>query len=111
MFLRRKPFIYMALYTWLSSTSGDCLRSLFEPAFRELGLKILQEASGDHQIYAEDSFVQGVPHSSRVNVLVSWTSAEKCQFQIEVRSSEAMLKRGTRCEIVAAALRNFVAAN
>ncbi len=97
----------MALYTWLSSTSGDCLESLFEPVFRELGLEIMREASGDNQIYAEDSYVKGMPHSSRVNVLVSWTSAEKSQFQIEVRSSEAMLKRGTRCEQVAVALRDF----
>ena len=97
----------MALYTWLSTTSEDCLRSLFEPAFRELGLEIMKEASGEHQIYAEDSYVIGFPHSSRVNVLVTWTSAEKSQFQIEVRSSEAMLKRGTRCEEVAVALKDF----
>ena len=82
----------MALYTWLSSTSEDCLSSLFEPVLQDLGLEILQEASGDHQVYAEDSFVQGVTHFSRVNVLVSWISAEKCQFQIEARSSEAILR-------------------
>jgi len=49
----------MALYKRLSSTSGDCLKSLFEPAFRALGLEIMNEASSDNQIYAEDSYVKG----------------------------------------------------
>ena len=97
----------MALYTWLSSIPKPPLAESFAGAFEELGFKILEEASGEHQIYAEEIAISSHPHTSRVNVLVCWTCASKIQCQIEVRSSEAMLKRGTRCEEVATALKTF----
>ena len=100
----------MALYTWLSSTPKSPLADSFADAFEELGLKILEEASGEHQIYAEESIRTGCSLSTRVNVLVCWTSANKSQCQIEVRSPEAMLKRGTRCEQIASALKNYAPA-
>ncbi len=96
----------MALYTWLSTTPRTPLLSTFSAVFDELGLVVLQDASGEQQLYAEESLGRGLPHSSKVNVLVSWTSASRSECQIEVRSSEPMLKKGTRCEQIANALRD-----
>ena len=97
----------MAFHTWISAPQGDSLIDIFSNRLRELGLEICQEASGEKQIYAVESSNIGVVKYSKVNVLVSWVCSSKSKCQIEVRSSEPMLKKETRCSILANALKEF----
>ena len=88
----------MAFYTWLSLSRGDSLNELFSASLFELGLEISLEASNEQQIYAVEKYKKGVIQSTRVNVIIGWVCSTKSSYQIEVRSSEPMFKRNTRCE-------------
>lgn len=96
----------MALYTWLSSPPGECLFDHFGQVLDDLGLQICQEASSEQQIFATEVATAGMLQSNKVNVTVSWASSSKRTCQVEVRSSEPMFKRDTRCEKLAEALRS-----
>ena len=88
----------MALYTWLCSSSGDSLEDIFSKSLSELGLEISLEVSNEQQIYAVEEYKKGVLQSTRVNVIIVWVCSARSSCQIEVRSSEPMFKKDTRCE-------------
>ena len=96
----------MALYSWLTLPAGESLLDTLPEMLGNLGFEVCQEASTDQQIYAIEPAEKGTLQSSRVNVTVSWACSSKTKYQIEVRSSEPMFKRNTRCEKLATALRD-----
>ncbi len=104
--LEEEPCFLMALYTWISQAPKGSLIDTFASLFRELGLEVSKEASSDQQIYAIEALGQSTYQAARVNVIVSWVCSSKSQYQVEVRSSEPMFKKDTRCETFAKALRS-----
>jgi hypothetical protein len=86
------------------------LLRLLEETLDGFGIEIVEEFSGGSSIYATDKSVANaaITVNSRVTVIVTPDNALKKEFLIEVRSSEPMLKRGTRCEQIASALKASV---
>ncbi len=72
-----------------------------------LGLALDPDCSNHAQIYLRDQHGAAPSMASRVTVLVSLVDQRNNHVQWEVRSSEPMLTRGTRCESVAAAIQQL----
>jgi hypothetical protein len=91
----------LALFQWIAvSERQDLLDRLTSAAIR-LNLEIDQEFSNSVTIYARDKTGVSTPANARVTVIISPNNGTRDEFQVEVRSSELMLKRGTRCEQIA----------
>tara|TARA_B100000700_G_C14253805_1_gene493839 strand:+ start:133 stop:396 length:264 start_codon:yes stop_codon:yes gene_type:complete len=80
----------------------------FSSTLEELGLTILKEVSTSAEIYASELPPRDKFRSSLVNVTISWASPERKMCQVQVRSSEPMLKRNTRCEQFSIALKKYL---
>ncbi|MCP9882977.1 hypothetical protein KBY65_10895 [Cyanobium sp. Alchichica 3B3-8F6] len=95
----------MALFQWIAVSKHQDLLRNFVGAVEQLGLEIDPEFSSSVSIYAREQASTRTPANARVTVIISATNGSKDEFQIEVRSSEPMLKRGTRCEQIATDLK------
>lgn len=96
----------MALYRWISTkVSSWELESSLETVLKNTGLAVDSEISNEYQLLAKDAEDSSIPYSQRVNVIVSWNDRLRGEIQIEVRSSEPLLRKGTRCELIANTIR------
>jgi len=94
----------VARFQWIAASKRqDPLRD-FDGAIEQLGLVIDPELSSSVSIYAREQVGAKTLANARVTVIISTTTGPKDEFPIEVRSSEPMLKRGTRCEQIATEL-------
>ena len=94
----------MALFKWLSTIAPNSNLNAFHPVIEALGFEVEQSISSQYQLYASDPPRATVEQSSRVSVLISRCNKDTFDVTIEVRSSEPMLRKGTRCELKAKAL-------
>ena len=95
----------VALFKWLSSVvPGGGINSLI-PLIEELGFKFQQSVSTKYHLYAIDPPEAKVKPNARVSILISCDDKDLNRVAVEVRSGEAMLKKGTRCEFKAKLLR------
>lgn len=96
----------MALVKWLSKVSEPDLTAVIEAALTECELEIDRSVSSSSQVYAADPSSRPLREGPRVSVLISWTDQRNHEAQVEVRSDEPMLSRGTRCEAIASHIRS-----
>lgn len=94
----------MALFSWIASVDSDALVDALAEPLQQLGLVIDPSVSGAAQVLAADKPNCGLPMAQRVTVLASWNCSRSREYQVEVRSSEPQLRRGTRCEQIATEL-------
>ena len=94
----------MALFQWITADTRTALLARIEAILDRLGLEIDREFSSNSNIYARDKDGAKIAARARVAVIVTPSTMHQDEFLIEVRSSEPMLKRGTRCEEIASAL-------
>jgi hypothetical protein len=97
--------VVVALFQWIAASKRQDLLRDFVGDVEQLGLEIDPEFSSSVSIYAREQAGARTPANARVTVIISATNGSKDEFQIEVRSSEPMLKRGTRCEQIATELK------
>ena len=97
----------MALFQWVTRFADerglDTLASTLQP----LGLDVDLDFSSHVQIVLRDRRGAARSLDSRVTVLASRLNQSNRDVQLEVRSSEPMLSRGTRCESVAISLKQL----
>lgn len=100
----------MALFQWSSTTELCELQRCLQDASESLGLEVDQELSQNASIYVREKGGSAIPLNSRVTVLISPRNGARTEFLVEVRSSEPMLRRGTRCEDIASKLKALIPA-
>jgi len=100
----------VALFQWIAASECQDLLRDFIGAVEQLGLEVDPEFSSSISIYAREQEGARTPTNARVTVIISATNGSKDEFQIEVRSSEPMLKRETRCEQIATELKAIIPA-
>ncbi len=100
----------MAAFSWTSFSNSKSLLGIFDASLRELGLDVVQKFSSQKQVYAETSPSRDLS-KPLVKVIISLLSSSKSQLQVEVRSSESILLRSTRCEEIAISLKKIVPPN
>ena len=100
----------MALFQWIAAAERQELQDRLASAVGRLNLEIDQEFSNNVTIYARDKDGLKTPVNARVTVMISPNNGTRDEFQVEVRSSEPMLKRGTRCEQIATDLKAVIPA-
>jgi len=91
----------LALFKWLLPIAPSTDLKSFDPLVEALGFEIDQSISSQYQRYASDPSTQKVEHSSRVSILIMRCNKDSSDITIEVRSSEPMLRKNTRCELKA----------
>ena len=91
----------MALFKWLIPISPNTELKSFDAVIEALGFEIEQSISSQYQLYATDPAISKVEIDSRVSILITRCNKESPDFTIEVRSSEPMLRKNTRCELKA----------
>ena len=91
----------MALFKWLIPISPNTELKSFDAVIEALGFEIDQSISSQYQLYATDPAISKVEIDSRVSILITRCNKDSCDFTIEVRSSEPMLRKNTRCELKA----------
>jgi hypothetical protein len=77
---------------------------IFTPPIEALGFEVDQHISSQYQLYALDPATSKVEIDSRVSILITRCNKDSRDITIEVRSSEPMLRKNTRCELKAKAL-------
>ncbi len=95
----------MAIYSWRTSIDKGTLHEAFSSALQTVGLEVCDTALGDKQLFAIENSKHWHGRTSNVNVLVFRINNQSTHCEIEVRSSEPMLKRNTRCEELAQKLK------
>ena len=102
--LRKK----MALYQWITSIEHvEVNRQLFK-CLQENNLELDPEISNGKIIYARDGNKSKCAWNTRVDIIISPNNGMTDEYVVEVRSSEPMLKKGTRCEEVATILKTVI---
>jgi hypothetical protein len=91
----------LALFKWLVPIAPSTDLKSFDPLVVALGLEIDQSISSQYQRYASDPSTQKVEYSQRVSILITRCNKDSSDVTIEVRSSEPMLRKNTRCELKA----------
>ena len=94
----------LALFQWIVEADHTDLLARMNFLVDCLGLQIDQEYSSGVMIFARDKERARLPLPARVTVIISANNGSDNEFQVEVRSSEPMLRSETRCELVAAEL-------
>ena len=98
----------MALFQWIATKqSGQELGSL-QHSLENLGLIVDQEFCNQSRIDARENDAACSCMNSRVTVMIFANRGTGQGYQVEVRSSEPMLKRGTRCESIAKELMTII---
>ncbi len=98
----------MALYQWISSVKWDGLEQRLLECLQETGLEIDPEFSKGKIIYASDGDGCKCAWNARVNLIISPNNTTTNEYVVEVRSSEPMLKKGTRCEQIASKVKTAI---
>jgi hypothetical protein len=98
----------MALFRWIAEGEHNALEERLSSSINALGLEIDQELSNNTGIYAKDSKESRYSAKSRITVAIYPINSSRTEHQIEIRSSELMLSRDTRCEKVALALKSVI---
>ena len=100
--------LQMALFRWIAEGEHNALEERLSSSINALGLEIDQELSNNTGIYAKDSKESRYSAKSRITVAIYPINSSRTEHQIEIRSSELMLSRDTRCEKVALALKSVI---
>ncbi|MBM5798762.1 MAG: hypothetical protein FJ060_11510 [Cyanobacteria bacterium K_Offshore_0m_m2_072] len=98
----------MALIRWLSRLASRDLPGTVGPLLVAQGFVIDAEVTSEVQVFATDPQHAPIPMDQRVSCLAQWTDRRAGEIQIELRSSEPMLKRDTRCGAAASRLRHLI---
>lgn len=98
----------MALFQWITQADRRVLEASLERCLVEFGIEIDCENSTQALVYASDKAGSNSLRRPRVSVIAAPCNGARDEFAVEVRSDEPMLRRGTRCEQVASALREHV---
>jgi hypothetical protein len=88
----------VALFKWLLPISPNTDLQSLDAVVESLGFEIDQSISSKYQLYATDPATSKVEYSSRVSILITRCNKDSRDFTVEVRSSEPMLRKNTRCE-------------
>jgi hypothetical protein len=88
----------VALFKWLLPISPNTELKSFDAVIEALGFEIDQSISSQYQLYATDPAISKVEIDSRVSILITRCNKDSRDFTVEVRSSEPMLRKNTRCE-------------
>ena len=94
----------MARFSWIARLDHDQLSAGLSQPLQQLGLELDDQVSSSSQLLARDQVDCRIPLAARVTVLASWNCSRSREYQVEVRSSEPQLRRGTRCEQIATEL-------
>ncbi|WP_094561782.1 hypothetical protein [Synechococcus sp. 8F6] len=100
----------MALFQWIAAAEQGEFQDRLASAVGRLNLEIDQEFSNSGTIYARDKDGLKTSINARGTVMISPNNETRDELQVEVRSSEPMLKRGTRCEQIANDLKAVIPA-
>jgi hypothetical protein len=100
----------VALFQWIAAAERQELLDRLDSAVTRLNLEIDRKFSNSVTIFARDKDGLRTPVNARVTVMISPNNGTRDEFQVEVRSSEPMLKRGTRCEQIATDLKAVIPA-
>ena len=95
----------MAFFKWLLPITPNTALQSLDAVVEALGFEIDQSISSQYQLYATDSAISKVEIDSRVSILITRCNKDSPDFTIEVRSSEPMLRKNTRCELKAKELK------
>ena len=98
----------MALIRWIASVEKNDLEQRLLNSIEGMGLEIDHEFSSSRMLYARDKDGLKCSFKARVKIFVSSTNEIESEYQFEVRSSEPMLRRGTRCEQVANEIKSAI---
>ena len=99
----------MALYRWISQgPDRERLQGSVVEQLTRLGLRVQPALSTESQLVAKDPDDGSQPIMARVTVLLSRLSRGGHEWQVEVRSSESMARRATRCALVADSLQRVL---
>ena len=79
----------------------DELTQRLRECLLQTDLIIDSEFSNSNFIYARDRDGAKCPWNARVTIIISPNSCTADEYIVDVRSSEPMLKKGTRCERLA----------
>ena len=98
----------MALYQWITKTERDRLEERIHKCLDGTGLEIDPEFSNGKIIYARDG--DGCKHAlnARVTIIITSINSTANEYVVEIRSSEPMLKNGTRCEQISGRIKTVV---
>ena len=97
----------MALFQWITKCPDDLRADSLALALQPLGLDVDPDFTSHAQIVLRDRQAEPLALDSRVTVMASIVNRTRQEVQLEVRSSEPMLSRGTRCERVAASMKQL----
>lgn len=101
----------MALYQWITSIEHvEVNRQLLE-YLQENSLELDPEFSKGKTIYARHGNKSKCAWNARVDIIISPSNSTRNEYIVEIRSSEPMLKKGTRCEEIATKLKNIIPPN
>ncbi len=95
----------MALYQWITSIEHDEVNRQLLECLQENNLELDLEFSNGKTIYARDGNKSKCAWNTRVDIIISTNNSTRNEYLVEVRSSEAMLKKGTRCQEIATKLK------
>lgn len=98
----------MAMIRWLSQLPSRDLPGTMRPMVMAIGFVIHDEVSSEMQLYATDPLDVEIHADQRVSLLVQWSDRSSGESEIELRSSEPMLKPHTRCEAAASQLKSMI---
>jgi len=95
----------VALFQWVARLSDDLNSDALAGVLQPLGLDVDPDFTSQAQVVLRDRHGEPRTLDSRVTVMASIVNRARQEIQLEVRSSEPMLSRGTRCERVAASIK------
>lgn len=98
----------MALFRWIAQAPAPVLGAWVADVVESAGLAVDPAASNAHHLYASDAPGTLLPPGRRVNVLISWRDHRREAVEVEVRSSEPMLRANTRCAAIAAVIQQQI---
>lgn len=98
----------MAVFQWIARVEREGLEERLLGSIAGMGLELDLEISNDKIIYARDPDRLKCGISERVNIVITLNNSTQGEYLVEVRSSEPMLMKDTRCERVAQKVKQVI---
>ena len=98
----------MSLYQWITCIEQVDVNRQLLICLQENNLELDPEFSSGKIIYARDGNKSKCAWNTRVDIIISPNNGMTDEYVVEVRSSDPMLKKGTRCEEVATLLKTVI---